>query len=90
MEAEGWFVDPFLVHEERWFSDGRPTPLVRDVGVEGQDAPPSATYPGPLTPIDDVSVGPEDMRRADSVDEPYDPRSGVRAVIDWFVRLPKN
>ena len=29
MSAEGWHEDPFAVHEARWFSDGRPTALVR-------------------------------------------------------------
>jgi hypothetical protein len=41
MEAEGWYYDPYGLHEERWYSDGTPTKLVRDAHVESFDAPPS-------------------------------------------------
>jgi hypothetical protein len=40
MDEEGWFKDPYQRHEARWMSDGTPTALVRDAGVESQDAPP--------------------------------------------------
>jgi len=57
---QGWFEDPFELHEARWFSEGRPTKLVRDGDVESYDEPPSATWgpPGgtdgrwPLKPAD--------------------------------------
>jgi hypothetical protein len=32
MKAQGWCRDPYLVHEDRYFSDGQPTKLVRDGG----------------------------------------------------------
>jgi hypothetical protein len=38
---QGWFVDPFGAHEFRYFSDGSPTRLVRDGGVESYDEPPA-------------------------------------------------
>ena len=38
--AEGWHRDPYLVHEDRWYSDGQPTKLVRDHGAESYDPPP--------------------------------------------------
>jgi len=38
--AQNWCPDPFGMHEARWFSNGTPTALVRDGGVESQDAPP--------------------------------------------------
>lgn len=38
--AEGWYTDPYGRHEARWMSDGTPTELVRDRGVESHDAPP--------------------------------------------------
>ena len=38
--AEGWYTDPYGRHEARWMSDGTPTELVRDLGVESYDAPP--------------------------------------------------
>ena len=37
MTEEGWYSDPFLLHEDRWFSAGTPTALVRDEGVASQD-----------------------------------------------------
>jgi hypothetical protein len=86
MEAEGWYVDPFGSHEARWFSDGAPTVLVRDGGVESHDAPPSTTYEGELTPIDDDANGnADDLLRADSAEKPFDPHDAVRASIDVIV-----
>ena len=38
--AEGWYVDPFAVHEERLFKEGFATPAVRDDGVGSYDEPP--------------------------------------------------
>src|SRR5215475_7796582 len=40
---QGWFEDPFRLHEARYFSAGRPTKLVRDGNVESYDDPPSDT-----------------------------------------------
>jgi hypothetical protein len=40
---QGWAPDPFGLHESRYFSDGRPTKLVMDGGVESYDEPPSDT-----------------------------------------------
>lgn len=36
-ELEGWSADPSGRHQERYFSDGQPTTLVRDVGRETYD-----------------------------------------------------
>jgi hypothetical protein len=38
--AQGWYRDPYLVHEDRYFSAGEPTKLVRDGGIEDYDPPP--------------------------------------------------
>ncbi len=38
---QGWYADPFRVHDARYFSAGRPTKLVRDGDVESYDEPPS-------------------------------------------------
>lgn len=38
--AQNWCLDPFGLHEARWFSNGIPTSLVRDEGIESQDPPP--------------------------------------------------
>lgn len=41
-EPEGWYQDPFGLHEARYFSAGRPTGLVRDGDVQSYDEPPVA------------------------------------------------
>ena len=66
MTAQGWYRDPYRVHEDRYFSDGQPTKLVRDGRAESYDPPP----PGPLE-AELVEVPPSnpadasDLRRAD-------------------------
>jgi hypothetical protein len=47
-EAEGWFPDPFGRHEQRWFSAGSPSALVRDGDTESADPPPAPTWDGSL------------------------------------------
>ena len=42
--AQNWCPDPFGQHEARWFSNGIPTALVRDAGVEAQDPPPESVF----------------------------------------------
>jgi hypothetical protein len=51
--AQGWFPDPAGAHEERWFSAGRFTPLVRDHGVEGREDLPPDQQPG----VRDLAAG---------------------------------
>lgn len=41
-EPDGWYQDPFRLHEARYFSAGRPTRLVRDGDVQSYDEPPVA------------------------------------------------
>jgi hypothetical protein len=66
--AEGWYRDPYGVHEDRWFSDGRPTKLVRDGGVEASDEPPSEPH-GELVAIPAPELtSPDDLRRADDAE----------------------
>ena len=90
MNAEGWYVDPFGVHEARWFSDGSPTALVRDGSTESHDAPTQATYDGQLTPVEtEDESGGEGLRRADSDEGPFDPQAGSRAAWDIFDQRPK-
>jgi hypothetical protein len=64
MNAEGWYQDPFGAHEARWFSDGHPTPLVRDGSVESHDEPPDTQWDLPLVSVADhqASDG-SDLRR---------------------------
>jgi hypothetical protein len=54
VKAQGWYTDPFRRHEARWFSDGRPTALVRDEGSESNDPPPNTGYSGHLEPAAEV------------------------------------
>ena len=42
-DLHGWQSDPFDLHQERYFSQGQPTKLVRDGGVESYDPPPTST-----------------------------------------------
>jgi len=83
--AEGWYTDPFGRHEARWMSNGRPTELVRDDGVESHDDPPDEPPSGTPVPIDDDPANADDLRRADDADqEAYDPQQAQRAVWDSF------
>ena len=64
--AEGWYRDPYGIHQDRWFSAGTPTALVRDQGVEGHDDPPAYPPPGPPAEIPEIDQFPaDDLRRAD-------------------------
>jgi len=49
---QGWHEDPFGLHEQRYFSAGHPTKLVRDGRVEAYDEPPAQEVPP-----DDGAVG---------------------------------
>ena len=73
MRAEGWYRDPFGAHQDRWFSDGRPTELVRDATGESHDPPPSSTYDGPLEEVPEPEVGDgSDLLRADAAEKAAD------------------
>ena len=66
MRAEGWYHDPYGIHDDRWISDGHPTDLVRDKGVESRDAPPPEEPRLALVPVAEIeeSEG-ADLLRAD-------------------------
>lgn len=89
MSTEGWYVDPFGAHEQRWFSDGTPTALVLDHGVESTDEPPSPTFAGDLARPQGPTPDPgSDLLRADDVDaEAYDPDAGARAAFDTMDQI---
>ena len=67
MEAEGWYRDPYGLDDARWISDGEPTSLVRDNGVESRDEPPPLAIIQALVEASDVEAqqGEGDARRAD-------------------------
>lgn len=88
--SEGWFTDPYAIHEARWLSDGRPTKLVRDEGVESYDEPPPGaprTVPERLE-ADPSAANGSDLVRADDAeqDEPYDPPSQVMEALDSYAQ----
>lgn len=67
--AEGWYRDPYGIHEDRWFSAGTPTSLVRGGGIEGHDDPPGYPPPRPPAEIPDTDQFPgDDLLRADQAE----------------------
>jgi len=69
MSAEGWYVDPYGLHEARWISEGVPTSLVRDGNVEAKDPPPDVPFKGPLEELpENAPADGADLRRADSAE----------------------
>ena len=70
MKAEGWYEDPWKIHERRWFSDGKATDLVGDGGRDGKDDPPGTSWDGPLVEWPTIDRGDAgDLRRADEAEE---------------------
>jgi len=92
IDHEGWFTDPYGIHEARWLSQGTPTKLVRDGGVEGYDDPPEEPPTREPKRIEPQSGDPRsgDLRRADDAErgEPYDPKKAYRAAQDAYNRGP--
>jgi len=75
--AEGWYKDPYRKHDDRWFSDDKPTSLVRDGRIASQDPPPDTPLPTTLVPSE-VSNQPsdgDDLRRTEDAEQetPYNP-----------------
>lgn len=65
---EGRYTDPFERHEARWMSDGTPTKLVRDAGVESCDDPPDEEPSHTPTRVQEVQAanGSDPLRAGDS------------------------
>jgi hypothetical protein len=86
VEAEGWYVDPYGIHEARWISDGSPTALVRDGDVESHDPPPDVPYTGDLEPSPEVEASNgADLRRADDAESrPFDPDAEEDVARETF------
>jgi hypothetical protein len=87
MDEEGWFKDPYQRHEARWMSDGTPTALVRDAGVESQDAAPDEPMPVEIEPVE-VEAIPGDssnLKRADGAEaQEFDPGALMDAADEGF------
>jgi hypothetical protein len=84
--AEGWYRDPFGIHEDRWMSQGLPTKLVRDGGAEAYDPPPDLPLPAELVPAvsgRDDATGPPRPGEGDGGQEPgYSDGRARRAAFD--------
>ena len=94
-DEEGWYIDPYGRHEARWYSDGRPTKLVRDGTVEGYEDPPDqppakppVPVPSPLARKNPVHHG-EDLRRADAAerDDSYNPERASDEAWESFPEI---
>ena len=92
--AEGWYRDPYGIHQDRWFSAGTPTALVRDQGVEGRDDPPGYPPPGPPAEIPEHDRFPaDDLRRADEEEATggqYDQETAFEQASDAAVAGPAD
>jgi hypothetical protein len=83
---EGWYSDPYGLHEARWLSDGHPTKLVRNDGVESYDQVPDG--PATQTPTrieeDPDSTDGADLLRADSAEatKAYDSTTAGLSALD--------
>jgi hypothetical protein len=63
MREEGWYTDPYGMHEARWMSDGQPTALVRDGDTESTHEPPSGRFTA--TPERIAAEGPDGLATSD-------------------------
>ena len=82
MGAQGWYHDPYGIHGDRWFSEGRPTRLVRDMDVESYDDPPPSEPVEHLVPVSPLPSDNTDSRRA-GVAPPVDESVTMRDTRMW-------
>jgi hypothetical protein len=85
MRAEGWYRDPYELHDGRWFSDGTPTAVVSDDGVETNDPPPDAAYTGPLESIDEGDQRADGFAHRNRAERVRMGEEGVTAAWEAFV-----
>ena len=83
LEVEGWYKDPWGRHEERWFSDGTATKLVRAGGEVSHDEPPNEPFDGPLEEADEVPVANETLRADDQA-----PAQDMMKASQHFYGIP--
>jgi hypothetical protein len=87
---EGWFTDPYAIHEARWLSDGRATKLVRDGGVESYDEPPPgapSVVPERIEALPSATNG-SDLLRSDDAEraDAHDSPSQAMEALDSFAQ----
>ena len=86
---EGWYTDPYQRHQARWMSEGKPTHLVRDDGVEGSDPVadvPFVVDPVPIRGDENAPHDGSDLLRADEKqrEAPYTADDAARGAWDAF------
>jgi hypothetical protein len=87
--AEGWYLDPYDRHEQRWFSAGTPTDLVRDGGVDSKDDPPGPLPHAPQEIPEETSLtGGADLRRADEAEAAGQSTPGMQRAGEVPPRSP--
>jgi hypothetical protein len=79
-QLQGWFPDPFELHEVRYFSAGHPTRLVRDGSAESYDEPPSEQPRQVAAPMGAPGTG-SALIGPDPPIERDIPRSGTRLYL---------
>jgi hypothetical protein len=97
MQLQGWYTDPTGRHEARYFSDGRPTELVRDRAAESSDpiAPgePLVSAPQPVEVCGDDQQLPQQVFEGESFEsqwggsEGYGRATDGRAGENWMDRI---
>jgi len=85
MSEEGWYTDPYGLHEHRWFSDGSPTSLVRDRGETSKDPAPDTGYGEEPKLVDAPPIHAEDELRRAGGDQEQSVDS-VDAAWTYFTR----
>ncbi len=81
----GWCNDPYVRHQHRWLTAGKPTALVSDDGAESQDPPPEGPFVVEPVRLEYDKPGDGDLRR---VGEPATPDVGQNIWSDTIARLP--
>lgn len=86
--SEGWYKDPYCIHQARWFSEGTPTSLVRDGSVESRDEPPDRPFQGQLErPTGTPTRGAAELRSAHATESDPD---YSRAAWDMWDRYSRG
>ena len=80
MREEGWYTDPYGLHERRWFSDGSPTKLVSDDGTTSNDPPPNTPFVRPPEPVPESEGPTVDDSHEEGHEDP-----GVKGAWETFV-----
>jgi hypothetical protein len=90
----GWGPDPFRRHDERWFSEGQPTKLVRDGAQESFDDPteagspprslPTTLQPPPRQPPA-FQPAPPQQRHYEPIPRQYNPTRAIVRIMILFV-----